>query len=136
MKFNAKSAAKIFLNRRANRSIHVRSIKEMITGSRALFSHRRPQIKGRTFEIPGYGGFLLSETADDLERYYRPGEEIGTFADADELVEKVHYYLGHDEERSHIRENGYRRTISEHTYEARFRQIFDAMGIGQSRGSP
>jgi len=43
MKFNAKSAAKVFLNRRADSSIHVRSIKEMISGGRAFFSRRRPQ---------------------------------------------------------------------------------------------
>ena len=31
---------------------------------------RRDQIKGRNFEVPGCGGFLLTQPADDLERYF------------------------------------------------------------------
>ncbi len=135
VRFNAKSIAKVFLNRRADKSIHVRSPNEIVNGSHALFLPHRAQIKGRTFEIPGYGGFLLSEAADGLERYYRPGEEIGVFENEDDLAEKVLYYLSHDEERSRVKAEGHRRTIAEHTYEARFSQIFQTMGIGRFKGS-
>ena len=33
------------------------------------------QIKARTFEVPGAGGFLLTERADGVEHYYEPGAE-------------------------------------------------------------
>lgn len=51
------------------------------------------QVKARTFEVPGAGGFLLTEWAEGLDRYYTPGWEIAVFRDLDELEDKIHYYL-------------------------------------------
>jgi spore maturation protein CgeB len=101
----------------------------MLNGARSLFSIQRSQIKGRTFEIPGYGGFLLTQTADFLQEYYQPGKEVEIFENETELVEKVRYYLHHHEERDRIRLEGHHRTVAEHTYDARFRQIFRTLGI-------
>ncbi len=87
------------------------------------------QIKGRNFEVPGCGGFLLSGYAQELEKYYRFGEEIGCFADTPELIDKICYYLQHEQERQTIAAAGYRRTMQEHTYPHRFEAIFRAMGL-------
>lgn len=92
-------------------------------------SGMEPQIKGRTFEVPACGGFLLSGTAEDLESYLVPDKEVVVFHDFDDLVEKINWYLGHDEAREAIARAGYRRTISEHTYEQRFTDIFRRMGL-------
>lgn len=87
------------------------------------------QIKGRNFEVPGCGGFLLSDHADNLEEYYGIGEEIECFETTRDLIDKVVYYLRHEEQRVRIAEAGYRRTLAEHTYEHRFREIFSAMNV-------
>jgi spore maturation protein CgeB len=87
------------------------------------------QIKGRNFEVPGCGGFLLTEPADDLERYYEPGREIAVFRGRDELIEQVRHYLANERERRLIAEAGYARTAREHTYARRFEQIFETMGL-------
>ena len=87
------------------------------------------QIKGRNFEIPGCGGFLLTGRADDLERYYRPGLEVACFDTPEDLVEKTIYYLEHDDERARIAERGYERTLREHTYVHRFAEIFGTIGV-------
>ncbi len=86
------------------------------------------QIKGRNFEIPGAGGFLLSGPADGLGDYYEDGREIVTFNDVDDLADKARYYLAHDAERERIARNGYERTLAEHTWPHRFDQIFRAVG--------
>jgi spore maturation protein CgeB len=88
-----------------------------------------PQIKGRNFEVPGCGGFLLTDRADNLEDYYAPGREIAVFEGFDDLVDKLRYYLDHQAERAAIADAGYRRTLREHTYELRFREIFQRMGL-------
>jgi spore maturation protein CgeB len=87
------------------------------------------QIKGRNFEVPGCGGFLLTGPADDLDRYYEPGREIAVFDSADDLVDQVRYYLAHDDERRAIAEAGHERTLREHTYGHRFEEIFRTMGM-------
>jgi spore maturation protein CgeB len=101
--------------------------------TRSLFPAALPaysdQIKGRNFEVPGCGGFLLTATADDLESYYQPGKEIVCFDGIDELAEKIKYYLANDQERRVIAECGYQRTLREHTYTQRFQQIFRTMGL-------
>jgi len=90
------------------------------------------QIKGRNFEVPGCGGFLLTDHADNLEEYYAPGKEIVLFENFKDLVDKVHYYLGHETERTAIAEAGYQRTLREHTYELRFKQIFQRLGFPET----
>ena len=90
---------------------------------------RPAQIKGRNFEVPGCGGFLLTERVPHLERYYDLGGEVGVFEDEDDLVEQVAYWLEHEERRAAVAEAGYRRTMAEHTYDHRFEAIFRAMEV-------
>ena len=49
-----------------------------------------------------------------------------------DLVEKVRYYLKHEDERAAIAQAGYERTLREHTYVHRFRDIFGQMGLSGS----
>lgn len=90
---------------------------------------RTEQIKGRTFEVPGCGGFLLSGYADNLEQYYEIGKELVCFDNARDLVEKARYYLTHEDERARIAEASYQHTLREHTYEHRFNEIFSIIGL-------
>jgi len=87
------------------------------------------QIKGRNFEVPGCGGFLLTGWAENLDAYYRVGEELGVFGGVEDLIEKVRYYLSHEEERKAIALAGYRRTLREHAYAHRFDEIFGKIGF-------
>jgi spore maturation protein CgeB len=90
------------------------------------------QIKGRNFEVPGCGGALLTGRADNLEDYYEIGKEVACFDDTADLIEKIRYYLQHDDERSALAEAGYRRTLQEHTYVHRFTEIFQQIGLEPS----
>ncbi|HET9792697.1 MAG TPA: glycosyltransferase [Candidatus Angelobacter sp.] len=83
------------------------------------------QIKARTFEVPGAGGFLLTDAAPGLENVYRIGGEIEVFHGLEELKSKIRFYLEHLEERDRIAMAGYERTRTCHTYEKRLKEIFD-----------
>jgi spore maturation protein CgeB len=88
------------------------------------------QIKGRNFEVPGCGGFLLAERVPHLERYFELDAEIGVYDGEDDLVERVRHWLANPEERAAVAEAGYRRVLAEHTYDHRFAEIFGAAGLG------
>jgi spore maturation protein CgeB len=83
------------------------------------------QIKARTFEVPGAGGFLLTEQAPNLEQWYVPGKEIDVFDNEQDLVNKIRYYLDHPEQRDAVARAGYERTRLEHTYESRLQASID-----------
>ena len=88
--------------------------------------HER-QIKARTFEVPGAGGFLLTEVAPGLERYFAIGHEIATFDSPSELLKNVRYYLDHSGERDAIARAGHARVSIEHTYEQRISEILQKL---------
>ncbi len=127
-----KRLAKIFLHRRSDSTFHLNTPFELVREVKTLYHHQRPQIKGRNFEIPGHGGFLLTEFVDGIDQYYIPDKEIVLFRNFDELVGKISFYLNHEEERESIRLAGQRRTLNDHTYEKRFRQILAAMSFQSS----
>lgn len=87
------------------------------------------QIKGRVFEAPVCGGFLLTQPAENLHDYLKPGRDCATFETVDDLVQQVRYYLHNEDERSAIANQGYQRTLAEHTYAARFQTIFEEAGL-------
>lgn len=90
---------------------------------------QRRQIKGRTFEVSACGGFLLTGDADNLREYFVDGKEIVIFKNKDDLADKCKYYLEHEEERKTIAKAGLERTLRDHTYEQRFKEIFKAVNL-------
>ncbi|MFC1798606.1 glycosyltransferase [Thermodesulfobacteriota bacterium] len=83
------------------------------------------QIKARNFEVPGAGGFLLAEQAEGLRDYYTDGKEIVVFENMDDLIRKARYYLTHPAERDAIAMAGNQRTLKEHTYDQRMKDVLD-----------
>lgn len=98
---------------------------------RAERNHTPPprQIKGRVFEVPACGGFLLTQPAENLGDYLTPGVDCATFETIDDLVDQVRYYLAHEEERLAAADSGYQRVVNEHTYAKRFEEIFKHIGL-------
>jgi spore maturation protein CgeB len=92
---------------------------------RGLLPFRSRQIKARVFEVPGAGGCLLTEQAEHLDDFYHLGVEIEVFQDIDDLAEKIRYLIAHAKYRDAVAQAGYSRTMSEHTYETRFREMLE-----------
>lgn len=86
------------------------------------------QFKARIFEAIGCGTLMLTEYLPGIEKYYMPGEEIDTWRSEKELIDKIDYYLTHDDKRKNIETKGYSRTINEHTYVHRFCHAFGKIG--------
>ena len=80
-------------------------------------------VNPRTFEICAAGAFQLTDIRVDLCKLYTPGVEVETYASTEELLEKIEYYLVHEQERRAIAKNGMERTLREHTYLHRIHTI-------------
>jgi spore maturation protein CgeB len=87
----------------------------------------RDQHSLRSFEIPACGTFMLAERTDEHLELFREGEEAAFFATPDELLDKVRYYLAHDDIRRRVAQAGHARvTAGRHTYADRLREMVRA----------
>ncbi len=77
----------------------------------------------RCFEVPACGAMLLTNEVPNLARLLTPGEEIITYCDERDLIQKARHYLAHEEEREAIAAAGMRAVLSRHTYRQRAEQL-------------
>ncbi len=87
------------------------------------------QMKARIFEINGCGAFQLTYYVEGLANCYEIDREIAVYADADDLIEKVKFYLAHQDLRESIATAGYKRSLEDHTFRHRFQTLFRRMGL-------
>jgi spore maturation protein CgeB len=81
------------------------------------------QIKGRDFEVPMCGGFLITQFNPLLIEFYKLGKEIETYKSLEELDKKIKFYLKNDKAREKVALAGYRRAQKYHKYTDRFKYI-------------
>ena len=87
------------------------------------------EMRMRDFEVSATRNFYLCEDYEELADYYDIGNEIDTFTSQDELIDKVKYYLAHDEIRLRMADAARKRVLSEHTWKHRFTQLFTELGL-------
>jgi len=75
----------------------------------------------RTCYLTGY--------TDEIAEFYEIGKEIDTYSSPEELVDKAKFYIDHPNEAEKLREAGYQKALSDHTWECRFEQLFKEIGI-------
>lgn len=87
----------------------------------------------RLFELPGNGVMQISDGGEYLETFFKVGEEIIGYKGADDLIDRLRYYLAHDDERRAIALNGYRRVMRDHRMRDRLRQAGALIRQGMKR---
>lgn len=87
----------------------------------------------RLFELAGNGVMQLSDGGEHLEAFFRSGQEIVGYKDADDLVDKLRYYLDHDDERRALALNGYRRAMRDHRFRQRMQEAEALIRRGMAR---
>lgn len=77
----------------------------------------------RMYEATGMGALLLTDNGEHLHDLFEPGAEAVSYDSASQLVDRLRYYLEHDNERSEIAAAGQTRTLRDHTYRQRMREL-------------
>lgn len=78
-------------------------------------------VNERLFWIPGAGGFQIADENPLVREFY--DEDEVPMATAEDFKEVFEYYLNHPEERERMAEKAHVRTLKEHTYERRIKDI-------------
>ncbi|MFC2040567.1 glycosyltransferase [Chloroflexota bacterium] len=93
------------------------------------------QVKGRVFQVCMAGGFLLTEYAPGTEKYFDIDKEIVCFENAEEMTDKIIYYLNHETERRAIAQAGWKRATGEYTSFHMIAKVFSEIEQDVAAGS-
>ncbi len=99
----------IFSNSKINLQITARTIE---TG-----------LSQRVWDVLACGGFLLMNFQQELFNYFEPGKDMDFFESQEDLVEKIAYYLEHEDERQEIAKNGMEKVKKYHMPMHRMNEI-------------
>jgi spore maturation protein CgeB len=65
----------------------------------------------RMFETTAMGALLFTEEFENVAQIFEPGKEIVTYRSPADAVDKIRYYLDHNDEREAIAKAGQQRTL-------------------------
>lgn len=77
----------------------------------------------RLFDIMAVGGFVISNYQAEIPEYFTPGEDLILYESIPDLLDKIGYYLAHEDERCHIAESGMEKVRKYHNYEVRSNEM-------------
>lgn len=89
----------------------------------------RSGIPLRVLDIMGCGGFLLTNYQQEIAENFADGEEVVMYTSIADAVEKCRYYLEHDEERTVIAQNGYKKVKALFSFEGRLQTMLQTAGL-------
>jgi len=87
----------------------------------------------RLFDLAGNGVMQISDGGKYLNEFLEVGSEIVGYESADDLIDKIRYYLDREEERQAIALNGYRKVMKDHRFRQRMRQAGELIEEGMAR---
>lgn len=84
----------------------------------------RDGVNMRVFDVAGCGGVLCSNDTPGLRNAFVLGEEAIGFAAVDELPDRCRRLLGDPQHADRIRRAARERTLRDHTWDSRWREVF------------
>ncbi|RST72089.1 spore coat protein [Siminovitchia acidinfaciens] len=84
----------------------------------------RKQISNRTYDILASGGFLLTSDTPAVREILRPGVHCEVSSSPEETLEKISYYLKHDQIRRDIAKKGYEYAKKKFGYQNTIPQVW------------
>lgn len=83
------------------------------------------QVKGHVFEATSCGSMLMEAENPETSKLFEPMVDYIPFSDEADLVEKVRYYLTHDDERTEIAARGHKKVNEKYSGEIFWKTVFE-----------
>jgi spore maturation protein CgeB len=88
-------------------------------------------VNQRTYKIAACGGFQIVDPVAALPKYFAEDEVITAGFNATEWIQKVDYFLHHEEERKRVQQKATKRALSEHMAHHRVDLLERLLGVSQ-----
>lgn len=82
------------------------------------------QLSSRTYDILACGGFLLTSDTPQVRERLKPGVNCETSGSPEETIEKIRYYLQHEDRRNEIARRGLEFARTEGSYQTNIPRIW------------
>ena len=82
----------------------------------------RTGIPLRVVDVLGCGGFLITNHQPEMDVFFDP-DDIVTYESAEDAIEKIDYYLRHDNERMKIAQKGFERVSKDFNFMTRVQEM-------------
>lgn len=83
----------------------------------------------QAMDIMGAGGFLLTNHQNDFPDLFEPGTDYVYYESEEDMLQKVTYYLAHDDERNAIAAHAHQKLQKEHIFSLRIQQMIDLLHL-------
>ena len=83
----------------------------------------------RVFDVLVCGGFILADRCEALLDIFKEDWDIVCYDTPEEAVDKINYYLEHEDLRTVIARRGYFKVMNSHTFEHRINYILTRTGL-------
>jgi hypothetical protein len=120
------------LRRRYNGEAWGLEMFRVLAGSRVVLNRHIAQARDyannmRLYETTGVGSLLVTDAKRNLADLFEPGREVLSYRDTGELVAQARHALADEEMRRDVAAAGQARTLREHTYSVRMRELADIL---------
>lgn len=88
-----------------------------------------PCIKGRVFEILQCRTCMFEDASTETMKFLEPDKDFIMYEGTEDLLDKVRYYLTHDEERERIADSGYRKVTQLYNARNFWAYLFSKLGF-------
>ncbi len=92
-----------------------------------LMKIHRTKSNLRVYEVLGCGQFLLTDKAGGMEDLFKENKHMVTYKDADDMEDKIKYWLERDEEREKMGLAAQKEILKKHTIKNRVDQILKVL---------
>lgn len=102
---------------------------KVVLNINSWFTKKTHGINQRIFDVPACGAFLLTDYVEEIDSFFKVGEEIETYSSIEELIDKTRFYLTHDALRKRIAHKGYERAQKLPTWRDRAGEMAKCLGL-------
>lgn len=89
----------------------------------------RHGIPQRILDIMGCHALAMTNYQEDLNEYFKDGQDLLVYSSVEEALEKCRYYLKHEKEAEKIRQNGYKIVKDQFSYTHQLNRIWELSGL-------
>ena len=100
------------------------------SAARAVFNRSiRNDVNMRVFEALACGSLLVTNDLTDngQAEFFQDGVHLATYQEADELLDKLRFYLAHEAARERVAAHGREEVVAHHTYVLRMQEILSTI---------